>query len=92
MKKRFEKIFLLNGKKLAQWKNPKSKIQLTKIVSYFLKNGSVVKVQRENFNLNIFWKYVQPLKYYFLRMRVKSNQMREVQLRSISNKWQIERK
>ena len=85
------KNFLKTLKKSADWKNPKIQQRSLKIVTYYLKNGQTVKIKRDNFNQNFIWKYVQPLKYYFICLKIKSVKLREIQLRSISNKWSIEK-
>jgi hypothetical protein len=86
------KNFLKKLKKSADWKNPRSVQKNVKLVTYFLKKGGTVKIERENFNQNFLWKYVRPLKYYFLKMKIRTIKLKEIELRLISNKWQIEKK
>ncbi len=90
--KNIKRNFLKKLKKSADWKNPKPQKKLVKIVSYFLKNGDIVKIERENSRQNFIWKFVKPQKYYFLKMKIKSQKLKEQELRKIANKWQIETK
>jgi len=87
-----QKKFLKRLKSSANWKNPKTFNKNFRIITYFLKKGSSVIIERKNFNQNILWKFMKPLKYYFLRMRIRSTKLKEIEMRSISNKWHIERK
>lgn len=79
-------------KRSAEWKNPISKHRIVKVVTYHLKTGQVCKVERDNYGLNLLWKYMQPLKYYILKLQIKSVKLRETELKANSNKWSIEKK
>jgi hypothetical protein len=74
----------------ANWENPPPVFKTNKYITYSLKNGDKQTVQRFNKAKNYFWKYAKPLKYYFLKMQMIINKMKEKQLEANSLRWQIE--
>jgi hypothetical protein len=67
-----------------------------KVIKFFLKNGTTEVMVRPNKTRNHFWKYTESaesdkqLKYYFSKLFVISQKLKEKELRIMSNKWQIE--
>lgn len=74
----------------AQWDNPT--YETVKLVKYFLKTGEIISFTKTKHFNNFFWKFpnAKPLKYWFRKLRSKSEKLKEKYLESLSKKWTIE--
>jgi hypothetical protein len=76
----------------ANWEKPVPKNKAQKNIKFFLKEGGTEIIVRPNKPRNFLWKYSKPLKYYFTRLFVISQKLKEKELQSKSNKWRTEEK
>ncbi len=87
------KIFFKNAARKANWINPKQKVTSSytkgKIITYFLKDGSIKTVKRERKVVNYLKKYMSPLKYYFNKYKNNVGRKIEREYEKISKKWVI---
>jgi hypothetical protein len=86
--KKFYKLFY----RKAHWEKPLLHNK-EKIIKFFLKKGGTETMVRPNRTRNLFWKYTdseKQLKYYFSKFFVISQKLKEKELQTMSNKWQVE--
>jgi hypothetical protein len=83
------KIFFIYANRKANWVRPSGSYQNIKLFTFHFKNGSTVEFKKQNKHLNIFWRYVFPLKYYFLKYFNKVQKRKQRHLEGLSLKWKI---